>query len=145
MSTEWRPTTLAICVAVGLVTVCSGMADARSASGDRVPQISVREESGIYWVSAEFDVPHPATVVLNVLTDYEQIPRFMPDVKSSVIRERLADGLVVEQEAVARAMLFSKRIHLRLDVRTYDGTISFRETSGRSFTKYRRGLARHGA
>jgi hypothetical protein len=57
-------------------------------------------------------------------------------VKSSIVRERSADRIVVEQEAVARVMLFSKRIHLRLDVRTSDGTISFRDTSGRSFSKY---------
>jgi carbon monoxide dehydrogenase subunit G len=133
MSNGRHPTVVAICVAVALVAVSSGMADAR---GDAVPQVSVREDGGVYSVTAQFEVPQPAAVALDVLTDYDRIPRFMPDVKSSIVRERSADHIVVEQEAVARAMLFSKRIHLRLDVRTNDGAISFRDTSGRSFSKY---------
>jgi carbon monoxide dehydrogenase subunit G len=133
MSSGSHPTVMAVCVALALATVSSGMADAR---GDAVPQVSVRDNGGVYGVTAQFEVPQPAAVALEVLTDYERIPRFMPDVKSSIVRERSADRIVVEQEAVARVMLFSKRIHLRLDVRTSDGTISFRDTSGRSFSKY---------
>jgi ribosome-associated toxin RatA of RatAB toxin-antitoxin module len=87
-------------------------------------------------VTARFDVLQPATVALAVLTDYEQIPRFMPDVKTSTIVERGIDRIVVDQEAVARVMLFSKRIYLRLDVRTDHGTIAFRDISGKSFINY---------
>ena len=51
-----------------------------------------------------------------VLTDYERIPQFMPDMEISRVLERTASGAVVEQEAVSRFMLFSKRVHLVLDV-----------------------------
>jgi ribosome-associated toxin RatA of RatAB toxin-antitoxin module len=135
MSIGRRATVLVISVGVSLATVFSGMLDALS-SENAIPHVSVREEGGVYWVSAHFTVPQAASVAQTVLTDYEQIPRFMPDVKASVVRERSEDRLVVEQEAVARLMLFSKRIYLRLEVQAADGTISFRDTSGRSFTRY---------
>jgi len=100
------------------------------------PQVTVGEERGVYSVNAQFAVPEPTAVVLDVLTDYEQIPRFMPDVKSSIVRERSADLIVVEQEAEARMMMFSKRVFLRLEVHTSDDTVQFRDSSGRSFAKY---------
>jgi hypothetical protein len=40
--------------------------------------LTVREEKGVYTVSARFLVDQPPSVALTVLTDYEQIPRFMP-------------------------------------------------------------------
>lgn len=100
------------------------------------PDVSVREEKGVYTVGATFVLPAPPAVVLHVLTDYERIPRFMPEVTSSIVRERADNRVVVEQEVVARMMMFSKRIHLLLDVRTGGDTIEFRDTSGRSFTAY---------
>jgi hypothetical protein len=44
-----------------------------------------------------------------VLTD---IPRFLPEVTSSEVRERSERRAVVEQEAVSRMMMFSKKVHL---------------------------------
>ena len=99
-------------------------------------QVTVREEQGVYRVSAQFPVSGSPSVALNVLTDYEQIPRFMPDVRSSLVRERSGGRVVVEQEAVARMMMFSKRIYLLLEVRTDADGVHFRDSSGRSFTRY---------
>jgi ribosome-associated toxin RatA of RatAB toxin-antitoxin module len=99
-------------------------------------QVSVREERGVYAVTARFDVPQTASIAFAVLTDYEQIPRFMPDVKTSIVRERFPGGLIVEQEAVARMMMFSKRIHLLLEVHAEGDTVRFRDCSGRSFARY---------
>ena len=60
----------------------------------------------------------------------------MPDVRTSTVLER-SDGLtVVEQEAVARLMMFSKRIHLVLEVHEEPGTIRFRDRCGKSFARY---------
>lgn len=100
------------------------------------PAPAVREERGVYLVSAEFSVPGPAAVALTVLTDYENIPRFMPAVKTSTVTERGEDYAVVEQEAVATFMLFSKRIHLVLDVLVHAGTIRFSDRCGKSFERY---------
>jgi ribosome-associated toxin RatA of RatAB toxin-antitoxin module len=109
---------------------------ARGMTDEAPSQVSVREENRVYLVRACFDVPQAPSVALDVLTDYEQIPRFMPEVKSSVVRERSADRIVVEQEAVARMMMFSKRVFLRLEVRRTDDTVSFRDSWAKSFSTY---------
>ena len=71
-----------------------------------------------------------------VLTDYERIPRFMPDVKTSIVRERAGARVVVEQEAVASLMMFSKRIYLLLEIEETDAALRFRDAAGRSFAHY---------
>ena len=98
--------------------------------------VSVREEGGMYLVRARFDVPQTADLARSVLTDYEQIPRFMPDVKTSVVVERTASRLLVEQEAVSEFGLFSKTVHLRLEVIEDGNTIRFSDRCGKSFKQY---------
>lgn len=100
------------------------------------PQVKVEESGGIYTVAARFTVAQPASVVLAVLTDYERIPRFMPDVRTSIVRERSAGRVVVEQAAVAKFMAFSRKIHLLLEIQESSDTLRFRDASGRSFTRY---------
>jgi carbon monoxide dehydrogenase subunit G len=100
-------------------------------------EVMVSERHGVYNLSAKFRVSQPPAVVLAVLTDYDQIPRFLPDVRTSVVRERLPGGvIVVEQEAVARVMLFSRRIYLLLEVQAEADAVHFRDSSGRSFSTY---------
>jgi ribosome-associated toxin RatA of RatAB toxin-antitoxin module len=122
--------------AAGVALLGWGLATRPAAAAAPEPQLSVREERGVYTVAARFEVPHPASVAFAVLTDYEQIPRFMPGVTTSIVRERSAGRIVVEQEAVSRIMMFSKRVHLLLDVREEADTIRFRDSSGRSFRSY---------
>ena len=98
--------------------------------------VTVREEHGVYTVVARFVVDQPAAVVLAVLTDYEQIPRFMPDVRTSIVRERAIGSAVVEQEAVSNVMMFSKRVHLVLEIEEQPDALIFRDRCGRSFVRY---------
>ena len=98
--------------------------------------VTVREERGVYSVAARFEVPQSPLVAFAVLTDYEQIPRFMPGVVSSSVWERSRDRALVEQEAVSRMMMFSKRIHLLLEVHESGENIHFRDVAGRSFSSY---------
>ena len=100
------------------------------------PAVTVREARGIYSVTARFEVPQAPALALAVLTDYEQIPRFMPGVKTSLVLERSPGRAVVEQEAVSRLMLFSKRVHLVLEITESADSLIFRDRSGRSFTRY---------
>ena len=99
-------------------------------------EIAVTKAAGVYRVTAVFTVPSRAGTVAAVLTDYERIPEFMPDVKTSQVLERTESGLLVEQEAAAKFMMFSKRIHLVLDVSEDRGTIRFRDRCGKSFAQY---------
>jgi carbon monoxide dehydrogenase subunit G len=109
-----------------------------TATGDAAaqPSVTVREERGVYFVTARFQVPQAPALALAVLTDYEQIPRFMPGVETSVVLERTTGRAVVEQEAVSRLMMFSKRVHLVLEITEGRDTLRFRDRSGRSFTRY---------
>src|SRR5688572_26329246 len=72
------------------------------ASTQNDPPVTVTEENGTYSVATTFTVPQGGSFVLGVLTDYAQIPRFMPEVRTSNVLERGHDSAVVEQEAVAR-------------------------------------------
>jgi ribosome-associated toxin RatA of RatAB toxin-antitoxin module len=109
---------------------------ATSESDSQAPQVSVTERDGVYSVAAEFHVSQPPSTVLAVLTDYEQIPRFMPGVTTSIVRERSAERVVVEQEAVSRVMMFSKRVYLLLAVERDGYRLRFRDCAARSFALY---------
>jgi carbon monoxide dehydrogenase subunit G len=98
--------------------------------------VSVVEQRGVYRVVARFAVDQPASVALAVLTDYEHIPRFMPGVRTSVVRERSAGWAIIEQEAMSTVMMFSKRVHLVLEIDESPDTLIFRDRCGRSFVRY---------
>jgi ribosome-associated toxin RatA of RatAB toxin-antitoxin module len=117
-------------IAPASVSAAAGKDDAA------VPDVSVHQERGVYVVNARFEVPQSPAAVLAVLTDYGDIPRFMPDVTRSIVRERSEGGAVVEQEAVSRVSVFSKRVHLVLEVTEEGGLVRFRDRCGRSFTQY---------
>lgn len=108
---------------------------AATAPGD-APVITVSEQGRAYVVSAQFSVTAPAAIVRAVLTDYERIARFMPGVRTSRVLERRERYARIEQEAVSKFMMFSKRVHLVLDVNEELDTIRFRDLCGRSFTSY---------
>jgi ribosome-associated toxin RatA of RatAB toxin-antitoxin module len=114
--------------------VCAAAALPATAASDA--QVTVREDGGVYTVAAAFVVPEPVSAAMAVLTDYEQIPRFMPAVRTSNVLERGEGLTVVEQEAVARLMMFSKRIYLVLEIHETSGTIRFRDRCGKSFARY---------
>jgi ribosome-associated toxin RatA of RatAB toxin-antitoxin module len=116
-----------------MVAMASGMPTAEPADES---QVTVNESAGLYQVAATFVVAEPPAVVRAVLTDFERIPKFMPDMKTSIVLERGEAGTLVEQEAIARFMMFSKRLHLVLRVNEREGTIRFRDECGKSFARY---------
>ena len=109
---------------------------ASAAVAEEPTNLIVREEKGVYTVVAHFLVDQTPSVALRVLTDYEQIPRFMPHVRTSIVRERGTGWAVVEQEAVSAFMMFSKRVHLVLDIEERPDALIFRDRCARSFVRY---------
>jgi ribosome-associated toxin RatA of RatAB toxin-antitoxin module len=107
---------------------------AQSSGAER--RLVVTEAEGVYSVEVTFAVPQSIEAVLAVLTDYAAIPRFMPQVHTSVVRERSGASALVEQEARARFLTFSKRIHLLLAVDESPSALRFRDVCGRSFRRY---------
>ena len=108
---------------------------AANGPGD-APVVTVRGYGKAYVVAAQFSVARPAAVVRAVLTDYEQIPRFMPGVRTSRVLERGDGRARIEQEAVSTFMMFSRRVHLVLDIAETADAIRFRDACGKSFTSY---------
>jgi ribosome-associated toxin RatA of RatAB toxin-antitoxin module len=122
----------AIVVAVFVASTVVGFAAA--ADG---PLVSVRDnDEGGYQIAARFVVPQSRATVRAVLTDYDNIPRFMPDVRTSRVVERQEGSVRVEQEAVSRLLMFSKRIHLVLDIEEGADVIRFRDRCNESFESY---------
>ena len=107
-----------------------------SAAQDAPPVIAVRSVDGVYTVDARFEIAAPPETVREVLTDYAGIPRFMPDVRKSIVRERRGARVLVEQEAASKILMFSKTVHLLLDVHEGVQVLTFRDTCGRSFSEY---------
>lgn len=123
-------TTLALLL-IGLVLPTSGAA----ASADD-PAVSVREVGGVYQVTARFVVAEPLDAVRTVLTDYPNIPRFMPGVRSSVVLERRDGYARVAQEAASSYLFFSRQVHLDLDIDEAPAALRFRDRSQASFMRY---------
>jgi ribosome-associated toxin RatA of RatAB toxin-antitoxin module len=111
-----------------------GTRAAADSSGE--PTVIVREDHGVYSVTARLLVPQSPSTALAVLTDYERIPQFMPGVETSRVLERGSGRAVIAQDAVSRLMMFTKRVHLELEVVEGADTLHFRDRSGRSFVRY---------
>jgi ribosome-associated toxin RatA of RatAB toxin-antitoxin module len=119
-----------------LIAIASAAPRAEAMAQTDATDVTVQERDGVYHVAAAFTVAQSAPAVFAVLTGYEQIPRYMPDVRSSRVIARSGGHAVVEQEAVARVLMFSKRVHLVLDVSEGAETIRFRDRCGKSFDHY---------
>lgn len=101
-----------------------------------VSRVEVTEAGGVYHVTASFAVNEPPEAVMAVLSDYERIPSYVPGMEVSKVIERTATGMVVEQQAVSKFMMFATRVHLLLEVREGHGSIHFNDRCGKSFSTY---------
>lgn len=119
-----------------LVLLAATIAASAAAAVADEPAITVREAAGVYTVEASFTVDAPAAAVRAVLTDYDNIPKFMPDVRSSRVLDRENGFVRVEQHAVASFMMFSKDIHLVLMIEEGPEALRFGDTAGTSFSRY---------
>jgi ribosome-associated toxin RatA of RatAB toxin-antitoxin module len=73
-----------------------------------------------------------------VLTDYEGIARFVSSMRESRVTERGPDHVLVEQVAIGRLFLFSKKMRVVLRVREEPpGRIEFEDVLHRDFATYR--------
>jgi carbon monoxide dehydrogenase subunit G len=109
---------------------------AHAGAAEPATTVTVREEHGVYSLVARFSVEQAAPRVIAVLSDYENIPRFMPGVRTSTVLDRRAGRAVVEQDAVSSVMMFSKRVHLVLEIEERSDTLLFHDRCGQHFVRY---------
>ena len=125
---------LAVWILAALACLPSAARGASDNDGDH--NVTVSEEQGVYTIGARFLVSSSPSVVLAVLTDYDGIPRFLPNVRTSRLIERKDRHALVEQEAVVKLMFFSTRVHLLLGIDEEPRAIRFVDRSGKSFARY---------
>jgi ribosome-associated toxin RatA of RatAB toxin-antitoxin module len=120
-----------------LLVVAVAAAWTTTAGAAQAPAVAVRSNGdGVYAIVARFSVPESTRVVQAVLTDYPNIPRFMPTVRTSRILEQTDGRVRVEQQAVSKFMMISRTVHLVLDVEESEGAIRFRDSCHKSFVVY---------
>jgi hypothetical protein len=72
--------------------------------------------NGTYRLEGHMKVAGTPYNVWKVLTDYENISKFVSSMRKSTIKESTTDRLLLEQEALGKEFVFSKRIRVVLQV-----------------------------
>ncbi len=79
--------------------------------------VAVERNGALFSVRARATVAAPVELVWQVLTDYENLPRFIPGITQSAVLLRARDRVVLEQRGEARFLVFSFPIEVRYEVR----------------------------
>ncbi len=99
-----------------LMLICSLPAMAQGSS----LEVSVRRvntgDQHVFEVSAGGVVKAPPEVVWKILTDYERMPEFVPDLQKSKLLSRIGNTAIIEQYGEARFLFFKRPIHLIVSV-----------------------------
>ncbi len=93
------------------------------------------EPGGIYAVEEEFSIDASSRTVWEVLTDYDNLPRFISSMESSRVVGR--SPLAVEQRSTGGFLIFKRevRVLLSIDEKPFK-MISFEAAPGKDFTHY---------
>jgi ribosome-associated toxin RatA of RatAB toxin-antitoxin module len=82
-------------------------------------------------VRAEARLDAPISLVWHVLTDYEQLPAFIPGIAKSVVRERRGNQVILEQSGAVRFFVFSFPVEVTYEVtETPESSVTCRALSG---------------
>jgi ribosome-associated toxin RatA of RatAB toxin-antitoxin module len=91
---------------------------------------AVRAGEGVE-VRARALIAAPQALIWDVLTQYEQLPRFIPGIAKSVVLSRQGTNVTVEQSGEARFLVFSFPINIRLHVsENAQNSVASRAVSG---------------
>jgi ribosome-associated toxin RatA of RatAB toxin-antitoxin module len=101
---QWSLLPVALAIAVAAARAAEDYSVETERRGERVD------------VRARAAIAAPADLVWRVITDYERLPRFIPGVARSVVRERRGNRLVLEQTGEARFFIFTYPIEVTLEV-----------------------------
>jgi ribosome-associated toxin RatA of RatAB toxin-antitoxin module len=78
--------------------------------------VEVERNGERYAVRAEATLAAAAALAWQVLTDYDNLPRFIPGLSKSAVLARSGDRVLLEQAGEARFLLFSYPMQTRLEV-----------------------------
>jgi ribosome-associated toxin RatA of RatAB toxin-antitoxin module len=100
-----------------LVLACSLPAKAQGPALDVSVQRIRTEAGNVYEVNARGEVAAAPAAVWRILTDYERMPEFVPDLRQARVLSRRGDHAVLEQFGVAHFLFFRHDIHLVVQIR----------------------------
>jgi ribosome-associated toxin RatA of RatAB toxin-antitoxin module len=98
------------------------LATALPAMAQQLPKLEVSvkrvdaEDTKVFEVAASGDVAATPASVWKILTDYERMPEFVPDMQASHVLSRNGNQAVLEQFGVARFLFIRRAIHLVVQV-----------------------------
>lgn len=101
-----------------LLIGCAVPALAQSARADVVPKLQVQvkritqESLHMYEIDASGTVQAPLPVVWRILTGYDRMEEFVPDLSSCRVLSRNGNEVIIEQFGTARFLFMSRSIHL---------------------------------
>jgi hypothetical protein len=124
---------------LALVALLSLTSPASPGDGELAGESFEVHQSGprSYRARGSFVVEAPPAAAWEAIADYEGIPQVAPSVQVSRIVSREGNRVVVEQEASASLLFFSKRIHLLLEIEeSPPSAIRFRDVARREFASY---------
>jgi hypothetical protein len=119
------------------------------------PFLRETEVSSVYALEGGFEVTAASHVVWQVLTDYDDLPHFVPSVRSSIAWKLEDGGLLVVQDFEGKALIFSRDMRVRLavseqpergivfhdtalgDFEVYEGSWQLQPTGGATKVTYR--------
>jgi ribosome-associated toxin RatA of RatAB toxin-antitoxin module len=124
-------------VAVAVWSIHPGCSAAPPAEPTPGVRVDVRVKDGVYLVEGGFEVERPTAAVWAVLTDYEALPDLLSGMRQSRVLSRAGRRVLVHQEVQARALVFSRTLHVLLEVwETPPRQLDFRDTLHRDFELY---------
>ena len=96
--------------------LCCALLAAAQPAVAAVPEVTARRvDSGgdhVFEVDASGTVRASPAAVWKVLTDYERMPEFVPDLATTRVVSRTGNRVILEQSGVARFMFLSRTINL---------------------------------
>jgi hypothetical protein len=92
---------------------------------------------GTYRLEGQLIVQAPVETAWDVLTDYAHITDFVPTLRRSVILDQRGSRVLLQQEAVGKALFFSKKIRVLLSIQEEPRVrILFKDVSLQDFASY---------
>lgn len=133
----WPLLRAAACLAMSLGVSAPAMAEnyglgpttPSAAVSDR--DVRVRRQGSAFSVEVVMQAPVPPAVAWEVLTDFERMPRYQKDLKSSEVLERAPERMLVRQQGLARIGPFSRAFESTREMTlTPQRSIRARQVSG---------------
>jgi ribosome-associated toxin RatA of RatAB toxin-antitoxin module len=104
-----------LCLCLLLACALPGVAMARNLDV-RVERVNT-DGGRVYEVNASGDVAAAPDAVWRILTDYDHMAEYVPDLRSARVLSRSGDEATIEQVGVARLLFFRRDIRLVVQAR----------------------------